>query len=110
MRTGQATTGRVIIAAATIMILVFSAFILSGQQVIGEIGIGLAAAVLLDAFLLRTFLVPALMRLSGRANWWLPGWLERALPHLAIEPAAGLLAGHRHALAGEPAQSIAVRR
>jgi putative drug exporter of the RND superfamily len=59
VRTGQATTGRVIIAAATIMILVFSAFILSGQQVIGEIGIGLAAAVLLDAFLLRTLLVPA---------------------------------------------------
>ncbi len=87
VRTGQATTGRVIIAAATIMILVFSAFILSGQQVIGEIGIGLAAAVLLDAFLLRTLLVPALMHLSGRANWWLPHWLDRTLPHLSIEPA-----------------------
>jgi putative drug exporter of the RND superfamily len=90
VRTGQATTGRVIIAAATIMILVFSAFILSGQQVIGEIGIGLAAAVLLDAFLLRTILVPALMHLSGRANWWLPGWLDRILPHLSIEPATEL--------------------
>jgi putative drug exporter of the RND superfamily len=87
VRAGQATTGRVIIAAATIMILVFSAFILSGQQVIGEIGIGLAAAVLLDAFLLRTLLVPALMHLTGRANWWLPGWLDRALPRLSIEPA-----------------------
>jgi len=87
VRTGQATTGRVIIAAATIMILVFSAFILSGQQAIGEIGIGLAAAVLLDAFLLRTVLVPALMHLAGRANWWLPGWLDRILPHLSIEPA-----------------------
>ena len=85
--TGQATTGRVIIAAATIMIFVFSAFILSGQQVIGEIGLGMAAAVLLDAFLLRTLLVPALMHLSGRANWWLPGWLDRILPHLSIEPA-----------------------
>jgi len=82
VRTGQATTGRVIIAAATIMILVFSAFILSGQQVVGEIGLGMAAAVLLDAFL-----VPALMHLSGRANWWLPGWLDRVLPHLSIEPA-----------------------
>ena len=89
VRTGQATTGRVIIAAATIMILVFSAFILSGQQTIGEIGIGLAAAVLLDAFLLRTLLVPALMQLSGRGNWWLPGWLDRILPHLSIEPATG---------------------
>jgi RND superfamily putative drug exporter len=69
------------------MILVFSAFILSGQQVVGEIGLGMAAAVLLDAFLLRTLLVPALMHLSGRANWWLPGWLDRALPHLSIEPA-----------------------
>jgi RND superfamily putative drug exporter len=87
VRTGQATTGRVIIAAATIMIFVFSAFILSGQQAIGEIGIGLAAAVLLDAFLLRTLLVPALMHLSGRANWWLPGWLDRILPPLSIEPA-----------------------
>ena len=87
VRTGQATTGRVIIAAATIMILVFSAFILSGQQTIGEIGIGLAAAVLLDAFLLRTLLVPALMHLSGRRNWWLPDWLDRILPHLSIEPA-----------------------
>jgi RND superfamily putative drug exporter len=86
VRAGQATTGRVIIAA-TIMVLVFSAFILSGQQVIGEIGIGLAAAVLLDAFLLRTLLVPAVMHLSGRANWWLPGWLDRILPHLSIEPA-----------------------
>jgi len=87
VRTGQATTGRVIIAAATIMILVFSAFILSGQQVVGEIGLGMAAAVLLDAFLLRNLLVPALMHLSGRANWWLPGWLDRVLPHLSIEPA-----------------------
>ena len=87
VRTGQATTGRVIIAAATIMILVFSAFILSGQQAIGEIGIGLAAAVLLDAFLLRTLLVPALMHLTGHANWWLPSWLDRTLPHLSIEPA-----------------------
>ena len=87
MRTGQATTGRVIIAAATIMICVFSAFILSGQQAIGDIGIGQAAAVLLDAFLLRILLVPALMHLAGRANWWLPGWLDRILPPLSIEPA-----------------------
>ena len=84
--TGQATTGRVIIAAATIMICVFSAFILTGQQAIGEFGLGLAAAVLLDAFILRTILVPALMHLPGRANWWLPGWLDRILPHVSIEP------------------------
>jgi putative drug exporter of the RND superfamily len=83
---GQATTGRVIIAAATIMICVFAAFILTGQQAVGEFGLGLSAAVLLDAFLLRTILVPALMHLFGRANWWLPGWLDRILPHLSIEP------------------------
>ena len=109
VRTGQATTGRVIIAAATIMILVFSAFILSGQQVIGEIGIGLAAAVLLDAFLLRTFLVPAVMHLSGRANWWLPGWLDRILPHLSIEPAAGPPAPTSPAPASQVAHSTTAR-
>jgi hypothetical protein len=80
--TGQATTGRAIIAAATIMICVFSAFILSGQQITGEFGLGLAGAVLLEAFLLRTLLVPALMHLAGHANWWLPGCLDRILPHL----------------------------
>ena len=67
----------------------FSAFILSGQQITGEFGLGLAGAVLLDAFLLRTILVPALMYLAGHANWWLPGWLDRILPHLSIEPATG---------------------
>ena len=109
VRTGQATTGRVIIAAASIMILVFSAFILSGQQIIGEIGLGLAAAVLLDAFLLRTLLVPALMHLSGRANWWLPGWLDRILPHLSIEPAIQPPAQPRPAPASEVMPSKAAR-
>jgi len=84
---GQAATGRVITAAATIMICVFGAFVFGGQRVIAEFGIGLAAAVFLDAFILRTVLVPALMHLFGPANWWLPGWLDRILPHLAVEPA-----------------------
>ncbi len=109
VRTGQATTGRVIIAAATIMILVFSAFILSGQQAIGEIGIGLAAAVLLDAFLLRTLLVPALMHLAGPANWWLPGWLDRILPHLSIEPATEPPAQPGPARASEVAHGTTTR-
>ena len=87
VRSGQATTGRVILAAATIMVCVFSAFILSGQQAVGEFGLGLGVAVLLDALILRTILVPALMHLTGRANWWLPAWLDRTLPHLSIEPA-----------------------
>jgi putative drug exporter of the RND superfamily len=87
VRIGQAETGRVITAAALIMIFVFGAFILGGQRTIAEFGIGLAAAVAIDAFLLRTVLVPALMHLFGPANWWLPGWLDRVLPHLSVEPA-----------------------
>jgi RND superfamily putative drug exporter len=83
---GQASTGRVITAAATIMICVFMAFVFGGQRTIAEFGIGLASAVFLDAFILRTVLVPAMMHLFGRANWWLPGWLDRALPHLSVEP------------------------
>jgi putative drug exporter of the RND superfamily len=82
---GQASTGPVITAAATIMICVFTAFVFGGQRTIAEFGIGLASAVLLDAFILRTVLVPALMHLFGSANWWLPGWLDRWLPHLEVE-------------------------
>ena len=83
---GQTETARVITAAATIMIAVFIAFVFMGQRSVAEFGIGLAAAVALDAFVLRTVLVPAVMHLCGRANWWLPRWLDRRLPHLAIEP------------------------
>jgi RND superfamily putative drug exporter len=85
VRIGQAATGRVITAAATIMILVFSSFLLAGQRVIAEFGIGLASAVFLDAFILRTVLVPAAMHLIGKRNWWLPRGLDRALPHVAVE-------------------------
>jgi RND superfamily putative drug exporter len=83
---GQATTGRVITAAAAIMICVFGAFVFGGQRVIAEFGIGLAAAVFLDAFVLRTVLVPSLMHLFGKANWWLPRAVDRRMPHLSVEP------------------------
>jgi len=86
---GQTETGRVITAAATIMICVFLTFSFLGQRDVAEFGIGLAAAVALDAFILRTVLVPALMHMFGNANWWLPRWLDRRLPHLAIEPSQG---------------------
>jgi RND superfamily putative drug exporter len=86
VRTGQAGTARVITAAATIMICVFVPFSLMGQIQVAEFGVGLAAAVALDAFILRTVLVPAVMHMFGNANWSLPGWLDRRLPHLAIEP------------------------
>ncbi|MEW1692305.1 MMPL family transporter [Streptomyces sp. NPDC091265] len=86
VRVGLIETGRVINSAAVIMISVFLAFVLSGDRVIAMFGIALAAAVALDAFVLRTLLVPALMHLLGGANWWLPGWLDRRLPRLSIEP------------------------
>ena len=86
VRVGLAETSRVINCAALIMICVFSAFVLSGDMEGAMAGIGLAAAVALDAFILRTALVPAAMHLLGKSNWWLPDGLERRLPHLAVEP------------------------
>jgi RND superfamily putative drug exporter len=92
---GQAETGRVITAASLIMILVFAAFILTGQEAIMQIGLGFAAAIFVDAYVIRTVLVPSVMHMLGRANWWLPAWLDRLLPRLHVEPAevtsAGLL-------------------
>jgi RND superfamily putative drug exporter len=85
VRVGLAETSRVINSAAVIMISVFLAFVLSGDRVIAMFGIALAAAVALDAFVLRTLLVPALMHMLGGANWWLPGWLDRRLPRISIE-------------------------
>ncbi len=82
---GQANTGRVISAAALIMICVFSSFAFGGQRIIAEFGIGLGGAVLMDAFILRTVLVPSLMHFFGKANWWMPKWLERVVPHVAVE-------------------------
>ncbi|MGW7167509.1 MMPL family transporter [Streptomyces sp. NPDC054884] len=86
VRVGLAETSRVINSAAVIMISVFLAFVLSGDRVIAMFGIALAAAVALDAFVLRTLLVPALMHLLGGANWWLPRALDRRLPRISIEP------------------------
>ncbi|MFJ8662658.1 MMPL family transporter [Streptomyces sp. NPDC093795] len=86
VRVGLAETSRVINSAAVIMIAVFLAFVLSGDRVIAMFGIALAAAVALDAFVLRTLLVPALMHLLGGANWWLPRRLDRLLPRISIEP------------------------
>ncbi|MEW2619866.1 MMPL family transporter [Streptomyces sp. NPDC048106] len=105
VRVGLAETSRVINSAAVIMISVFLAFVLSGDRVIAMFGIALAAAVALDAFVLRTLLVPALMHLLGAANWWLPGWLERRLPHISIEPPECRAAHER--LARVPADRLA---
>ncbi|TLQ43592.1 MMPL family transporter [Streptomyces marianii] len=94
VRVGLAETGRVINSAAVIMISVFLAFVLSGDRVIAMFGIGLAAAVALDAFVLRTLLVPALMHMLGSANWWLPRWLDRLLPRISIETPESLSPAH----------------
>ncbi len=86
VRRGQVASGRVITAAAVIMICVFGAFVFGGQRTIAEFGLGLAVAILLDALIVRTILVPAVMQLFGRANWWLPTSIDRILPHLSVEP------------------------
>jgi RND superfamily putative drug exporter len=67
------------------MILVFGSFILGGQRVIKEFGIGLAAGILVDAVLIRMCIVPSIMMLFGDANWWFPRWLDRALPKLSVD-------------------------
>jgi RND superfamily putative drug exporter len=82
---GLAGTARVITSAALIMVSVFCAFLINGDPNIKQFGLGMAAAVAVDATVVRCLLVPAIMSLLGRAGWWLPGWLERHLPHLSIE-------------------------
>ncbi len=84
---GLATTARVITAAAAIMVAVFLSFALGPQRVIKEFSIGLAVAILVDATVVRLVLVPATMELLGDANWWLPKWLDRLLPHIGAEAA-----------------------
>ncbi|HLN66925.1 MAG TPA: MMPL family transporter [Streptosporangiaceae bacterium] len=99
---GLAATARVISAAAAIMVVVFLSFDLTPDVSVKQIGLGLAAAVLVDATVVRLVLVPAVMELLGKANWWLPGWLDRLLPGrrsgrvtAAGEPAARTLAAAR---------------
>jgi RND superfamily putative drug exporter len=82
---GLARTARVITAAAAIMVAVFLAFVTSGMVFLQLLGIGMATAILVDATIVRMLLVPALMQLVGSANWWIPAWLDRALPRLAPE-------------------------
>jgi RND superfamily putative drug exporter len=85
---GLAKTARVITAAAAIMVVVFLAFLAAPDTFLKLFGIGLASAVFLDATLVRMVLVPAVMQLLGNRNWWIPNWLERALPRLDVERVA----------------------
>jgi RND superfamily putative drug exporter len=82
---GLAATAKVITAAAAIMVFVFGAFILEDDRVMKLMGTGLAAAIFLDATVVRMLLVPATMELLGDKNWWLPRWLDRILPNLDVE-------------------------
>ncbi len=83
---GLAKTARVITAAAAIMVVVFLSFVTSQEVFLKLFGIGLASAVFLDATVVRMVLVPAVMQLLGKWNWWIPNWLERRLPRLDVEP------------------------
>jgi RND superfamily putative drug exporter len=85
---GVARTARVITAAAAIMVVVFLAFVFSTEVFLKLMGVGMATAILVDATIVRMVLVPAVMQLLGRATWWIPGWLDRLLPRLDVEPAA----------------------
>ncbi len=84
-RQGLASTGRVITAAATIMICVFLSFVVGGERVLELFGLSLASAVFLDAFVVRSLLLPSVLQLLGRRTWALPSWLEHRLPHIAID-------------------------
>ena len=94
---GLAMTGRVVTAAAIIMIAVFGAFAIGNERALAMMGVGFASAIFIDAFIIRLLLLPAVMHLAGPAMWWMPSWLEKRLPHLNIErpdegeepPAAG---------------------
>jgi RND superfamily putative drug exporter len=87
---GLAVTARVITAAALIMVCVFSAFVLGEDRSLKLFGLGLAAAVAIDATIVRMFLVPATMELLGSRNWWMPKWIDRLLPKIDVE-------GYHHA-------------
>ncbi len=85
IREGMATTGRIVTAAAAIMVVVFASFLLDPGRMLKQFGFGLAVAVLVDAVVIRCLLVPALMQLFGRGAWWLPAAVARRLPRIALE-------------------------
>jgi RND superfamily putative drug exporter len=88
---GLASTARVITAAAAIMIAVFLSFVLGDLRVLKLMGLGLATAIFIDATIVRMVLVPATMELLGKANWWLPKWLDRVVPRISVEAPAKLV-------------------
>jgi RND superfamily putative drug exporter len=87
VREGLARTGRVITAAAAVMVAVFASFAMGDDRVLKLFGIAMASAVFLDAVVIRSILLPAVLELFGRRTWAFPRWFDRRLPRLAIEPA-----------------------
>ncbi len=85
VREGLSRTGRVITAAAAVMVAVFAAFAISGDRILAMFGLTMASAVFLDALVVRMLLLPAVLQLLGRTTWALPRWLDRRLPRVAIE-------------------------
>ena len=85
VRRGFAHASKVVVAAAVIMVAIFAGFVGNHDSTIRAIGFGLAFGIFVDAFLVRLTIVPAVMALLDRAAWWLPGWLDRFLPHVSIE-------------------------
>ena len=103
VRSGYAHGARVVTAAALIMVAVFASFVFSGSTMIAPIAFAMGIGILIDAFVVRMSMIPAAMALLGRAAWWLPRWLDRALPNVDIEGAA-----LEHRAAGREAEHVPV--
>ncbi|MEU5156854.1 MMPL family transporter [Glycomyces sp. NPDC021274] len=86
VRRGLASTGGVVTAAAAIMMAVFGSFVLDDARLLQQFGISMAVAIFIDAFVIRCLLVPAIMKVMGRGAWWMPRWLDKAMPHVTVEP------------------------
>jgi putative drug exporter of the RND superfamily len=103
---GLVTSARVITAAALIMVFVFGSFVLNGDPTVKQFGVGLAVAVILDATVVRCLLVPALMILMGKLNWYMPHWLDRLVPRISIEGAEFFERRDRDRHATEPEREL----
>jgi RND superfamily putative drug exporter len=106
---GLVTSARVITAAALIMVFVFGSFLLNGDPTVKQFGVGLAVAVILDATVVRCLLVPALMLMMGKVNWYMPKWLDRVVPHISIEGAEFFDARDREQAAAAAPEPAAVK-
>jgi len=104
---GIAFTGKVISAAAAIMVCVFLSFMLGDERSIKEFGFGLAAAVFLDALVVRCVMLPAVLELLGQATWRLPAGIDRSLPHIRIEGTSAESDGLADQLSGDPRDEVA---